>query len=325
MSIHNDQAERDKTSAAGPSERVAVLIPCFNEALTVRKVVEDFRKQLPHAVIYVYDNNSTDDTAAIARAAGAIVRSEKRQGKGFVVASMFRDIDADIYVMVDGDDTYPAEQVSSLTDPIRHGCADMTVGNRLSEFGDASFRSVHLAGNHLVVRTVNWLFGSHLQDIMSGYRAFGRQFVHDVPIVSRGFEIETEMTLQALYRDLVVVEVPVRYGVRPEGSVSKLRTYRDGARVVVKIVDIFKAYRPLLFFGLIALALAVVGVGLGTIPVVGFIRTGKVERFPTAILASGLVIMAMLSAVCGTVLDGFNHRLREMAELVLRANGKPRP
>lgn len=303
-------------------ERIAVLVPCYNEAITIEKVVEDFRGQLPEALIYVYDNNSSDDTANIARAAGAIVRSEKRQGKGFVVASMFKEIDADIYLMVDGDSTYPADQVEALLKPVREGRADMVVGNRLVEFGDNSFRNFHILGNRLVVRCVNWIFGSNLHDIMSGYRAFGKRFVNEIPIISRGFEIETEMTLQTLYRELVIVEIPIRYGERPQGSHSKLRTCRDGFRVILKIIDIFKAYRPLLFFGLIAIVLALASFGLGLIPIVGYLQTGRVDRFPTAILAVGLGILSMLLATCGVVLDGVNHRLKELSQLIIKSRSK---
>ncbi|GAK52254.1 hypothetical protein U14_03505 [Candidatus Moduliflexus flocculans] len=294
----------------------AVLIPCKNEAITIKKVVDDFRQQLPHAKIYVYDNNSLDDTSRIAKEAGAIVRFEKRQGKGFVVESMFRDIEADIYIMVDGDDTYPASRVLSLIAPIVEGKADMVVGNRLVEFGEHSFRNFHLFGNRLVANAVNKIFHGNLQDLMSGYRVFNRRFVKEVPIVSKGFELETEMTLQALYRNFVIQEIPIPYGVRPEGSASKLRTFHDGARVLLKIVDIFKAYRPLLFFGMIAIGFALLGMLLGSIPIIGFLQTGKVERFPTAILASGLMILSFLTAACGIVLDGVNHRVKELSELI---------
>ena len=298
---------------------IAVLIPCKNEAVTIKKVVEDFRKQLPKAKIYIYDNNSTDDTARIAQEAGAIVRTEKRQGKGFVVESMFRNIEADIYVMVDGDDTYPVSRVMTLIYPIFAGKADMVVGNRLVEFGDHSFRSFHLFGNRLVANVVNRIFNTNLQDLMSGYRAFSNHFVKEVPIISKGFELETEMTLQALYRNFIIKEVPIPYGVRPEGSHSKLHTFRDGIRVLMKIIDIFKAYRPLLFFGLIAICFAIIGLGLGSFPIVGFLQTGKVERFPTAILAAGLMILSFLASICGVILDGVNHRIKEISQLIIKS------
>jgi glycosyltransferase involved in cell wall biosynthesis len=301
-------------------KKIAILIPCKDEALTIKKVVEDFQEILPNAAIYVYDNNSTDDTARIALEAGAIVRAEKRQGKGFVVESMFRDIDADIYVMVDGDDTYPASKVKSLIDPILVGKADMVVGNRLVEFGDRSFRSFHQFGNRLVASLVNGIFNAKLNDIMSGYRAFNRSMAKEVPIVSKGFEIETEITIQALFRNFIVKEVPITYGARPEGSHSKLSTFRDGMRVLVKIVDIFKAYRPLVFFGVIAAVLTVIGLGFGSIPIVGFLETGKVERFPTAILATGIMVLSFLAAACGIILDSINHRLTEMSQLIVKSN-----
>jgi glycosyltransferase involved in cell wall biosynthesis len=309
----------DPSEKMSSGERIAVLVPCFNEAPTIGQVVADFKRQLPDATIYVYDNNSTDETARIAGGAGAVVRTEARQGKGFVVATMFSEIDADIYVMVDGDGTYPAERVHAIIAPIRSGLADMVVGNRLVDFGAGSFRNLHVFGNRLVVWAVNSIFGSRLADIMSGYRAFSRRFVGQLPIVSRGFEIETEMTLQALYRDLVITEVPVKYGERPQGSFSKLRTYSDGLRVLLKIIDIFKAYRPLLFFGVVGFLLATAGLVLGVIPVVGFLQTGRVDRFPTAILATGLMVLAMLSASVGLVLDGVNHRVKELAQLVLKS------
>jgi len=203
-------------------KNVAVLIPCYNEEVTIKKVINDFQQQLPMAAIYVYDNNSSDNTSDIARAEGAIVVREKRQGKGFVVASMFEDIDADVYVLVDGDDTYPADSVHELTLPIIEERADMVVGTRLTAFSDKSFRPFHIFGNRLVVKLVNMIFKSKLTDIMSGYRAFNMDFIRKIPIISRGFEVETQMTLQALYYDFVIIEVPVSYRERPEGSYSKL-------------------------------------------------------------------------------------------------------
>ena len=298
--------------------RVAVLIPCYNEAVTIGKVINDFRRELPSAEIHVYDNNSTDETASIAAAAGAVVVKEKRQGKGFVVQSMFMDIDADLYVMVDGDDTYPADQVGDLIRPVIEGRADMTVGNRMTDYGDQSFRPMHIFGNRLVVWSVNRVFGAKVRDVMSGYRAFSAEAVRRIPIVSKGFEVETELTLQALYRGFVIAETPVRYGVRPAGSYSKLSTYRDGARVLVKIVDIFKAYRPLMFFGLIGAALALLGLALGAIPIVEFLQTGKILRFPTAFLAASLEVMALVSIACGVILDNLNHHFREVGQLLLK-------
>ncbi len=310
-------SSRIQPARGGP--RIAVLIPCYNEAVTIGKVIRDFRRQLPEATIYVYDNNSTDDTSGIAAAEGAVVRREKRQGKGHVLASMFRDIDADVYVLVDGDDTYPAECVQRLIQPIVEDKADMVVGTRLCEYDDSSFRPFHVFGNYLVVRLVNLLFSNRLTDIMSGYRAFNRDFVKTLPLVSKGFEVETQMTLQALQYDFVVAEVPVRYGTRPEGSHSKLRTFSDGARVLLKVFDIFKAYRPLLFFSLVGMLAAVLALLIGGLPIVEFFQTGKVSRLPSAVLASGLAILGALSVATGLSLDAINHRWRELMSMVVAA------
>jgi glycosyltransferase involved in cell wall biosynthesis len=310
--------------AVDDGTRIAVLIPCFNEEVTIKKVVNDFQEQLPAATIYVYDNNSSDNTASIAAAEGAVVVREKRQGKGFVVASMFEDIEADVFVMVDGDDTYPAESVHDLIRPIVEERADMTVGTRLIEYADHSFRPLHVFGNALVVKLVNVIFGSRLTDIMSGYRAFNRDFVKNVPIVSKGFEVETQMTLQALYYDFVIVETPICYGIRPEGSHSKLKTFSDGARVLLKIVDIFKAYRPLAFFLAVASFLFCLGLLIGSVPVVEFLETAKITHLPSAVLASGIMIIAVICVAIGTILDSINHRVRELMRVV-SSTRSPRP
>lgn len=319
MSAVNSEPLLEAPSPLPSSARVAVLVPCYNEALTIEKVVRGFREALPFARIYVYDNNSTDETAALARAAGAIVVREKRQGKGFVVRSMFRDVEADVYVMVDGDDTYPPERVHDLVRPILEDRADMVVGNRLMQYGGHSFRPLHVFGNRLVVQTINLIFGSRLRDVMSGYRAFSRELVKGVPIVSGGFEIETELTLQALYRGFVLREVSVAYGERPDGSFSKLNTYRDGARVLLKIFNIFKAYRPLLFFSLLAAVAALTGLLLGSVPITEFLTTGKILRFPTAILAAALETVAVILLLGGLILDSVNQHFRELSQLVLAA------
>jgi len=297
------------------SRKIAVLIPCFNEERTIAKVIQDFQKQLAGAAIYVYDNNSSDRTADIAGAAGARVIREKRQGKGFVVASMFEDVEADIYVLVDGDDTYPADKVHELLRPIFDERADMVVGNRLEEFGERSFRRFHLFGNRLVVSLVNLIFKCKLKDIMSGYRAFSSDFVRKVPIVSRGFEVETEMTLQALHYDFVIAEVPVPYRKRAEGSSSKLKTFSDGMRTLLTIVDIFKAYRPLMFFFILGATLGCIGLLIGSIPVTEYLETGRIERFPSAILASGIMIISVICVAIGVILDAINHRLRELIRI----------
>lgn len=310
----------DLPLAADPahdSPRIAVLIPCHNEAVTIKKVIDDFRQRLPTATIYVYDNNSSDHTAGIAAAEGAIVVREKRQGKGHVLASMFRDVEADVYVLTDGDDTYPAGSVHRLIQPILEGKADMVVGTRLTEYGDGSFRPLHVFGNRLVVGLVNLLFRSGLTDIMSGFRAFNRDFVKSIPVISKGFEVETQMTLQALHYDFVVSEVPICYGQRPEGSQSKLRTYSDGAKVLLTIFDIFKAYRPLLFFSLIGMILVLLSLLVGSLPIAEFIQTGKISRLPSAVLASGLAIVGVISVATGLSLDAINHRWRELMWVAL--------
>jgi len=297
------------------SRKIAVLIPCLNEEQTIAKVIQDFRKELPEAAVYVYDNNSSDRTALIAGAAGARVVREKRRGKGFVVASMFEKVDADLYVLVDGDDTYPAERVHELLRPIVDERADMVVGNRLEEFGKRSFRPFHVFGNKLVVSLVNLIFKCKLTDVMSGYRAFNSDFVRRVPIVSRGFEVETEMTLQALHYDFVIAEVPVPYRKRPEGSSSKLKTFSDGIKTLLTVFDIFKAYRPLLFFFILGAVLGCVGLLIGSIPVAEYLETGRIERFPSAILASGIMIVSVICVAMGIILDAINHRLRELIRI----------
>jgi glycosyltransferase involved in cell wall biosynthesis len=315
------------TSSFNPvpgSPRIAVLIPCYNEAIAIRKVICDFREQLPAAAIYVYDNNSSDGTAEIAAEEGAVVRREKRQGKGHVLASMFRDVDADVYVLVDGDDTYPAESVHRLIQPVLEDKADMVVGTRLGQYGDGSFRPFHVVGNYLVVRLVNLLFNNRLTDIMSGYRAFNRDLVKTIPLISKGFEVETQMTLQALQYDFVVSEVPVRYGARPEGSHSKLRTFSDGAKVLLKVFDLFKAYRPLLFFSLLGMLMGIFALLVGGLPVVEFIQTGKISRLPSAVLASGLAVLGALSVATGLSLDAINHRWRELMWMVAAASRRER-
>lgn len=318
-----DSGTKDMTPASPeltsvPPPRVAVLIPCYNEALTVAGVVKAFRDALPGAVVYVYDNNSTDGTAELARQAGAVVRRENRQGKGYVIQAMFRDIDADYYVMADGDGTYPADHVQVLLAPLLSGDADMVVGNRLKEYTGASFRPLHVLGNKLVVGTINTLFGAKLKDVMSGYRAFTRRFVLEMPMVSRGFEVETEMTLQALDRRLVIAEVEVPYGSRPTGSFSKLSTFRDGFRVLLKLFNILKAYRPFLFFGTVGILICLLGLLIGIVPISEFVETGKVSRFPTAILAASIEVVGMIVVFAGIIMDSVNQHFRELSSQVMK-------
>lgn len=291
---------------------IAILIPCYNEELTIGKVIDDFMRELPEAKVYVFDNNSKDKTAQIALEKGAFVVKEKRQGKGFVVSSMFQKVEADIYVMVDGDDTYPAEFVHKLINPILSQDADMTVGTRLQKFTSNSFRPLHVFGNNLVMGLVNLIFQSQLSDIMSGYRAFNRSIVKNLPLVSRGFEVETQMVIQSLYYNYKIQEVEIHYRERPEGSFSKLNTFRDGFRVLLTIFNIAKAYRPLLFFGTFGIVFFILGLGLGSIPVIEFFQTGLVTHLPTALLATGLVIVSILFFAIGLILDSINYRLKEI-------------
>lgn len=286
------------------TERIAVLIPCLNEEQTIGKVVRDFKAQLPQAEIYVYDNNSTDGTAAAASAAGAIVRTEYRRGKGNVVRSMFEDVDADIYVLVDGDDTYPAEDVGKLIQPVREGRADMVAGDRLSaSYFTENKRPMHNSGNRVVRWLVNRLFARDLKDIMTGYRAFSRNLVKNFPVMSNGFEIETEMTIFTLEHNFKVAEQPVNYRDRPRGSQSKLNTLRDGTRVLRTIAMLFRDYRPLMFFTVTALLTGLVGLGLFIPVLIEYWHTGLVPRFPTLIVACFLMLAGMLLFIAGMILD----------------------
>ncbi len=282
---------------------VAVLIPCLNEEPTIEKVVTDFKEALPGARVYVFDNGSTDRTAEIARAAGAQVVASPQRGKGMVVRQMFREVEAATYLMADGDDTYPAAAARELIATARSQSADMVVGSRLSQFGQGSFRRFHFMGNRLVARVISSLFGVSVVDVMSGYRVFSRDFVKTVPLLSRGFEIETEMTLQALAKGFTLVEMPVEYGERPEGSYSKLNTVSDGFLVLRAILLIFKDYKPLAFFTMLSAALAALSIATGYLPVVDYLTTGFVPHFPRAILAAGLGVLAGLSLAVGLILQ----------------------
>lgn len=285
--------------------KVAVLIPCYNEAVTIAKVVDDFRRVLPQADIYVYDNNSTDGTAEIARERGAIVVREPRQGKGNVVRSMFRDIEADYYVMVDGDDTYPAEAAPELIAPLAAGEADMTVGDRLSNgtYGEENDRAFHGFGNDLVRWLIKRIYGFAFEDVMTGYRAFTRAFVKTMPVLSSGFQIETEISIHAVDKRWRIVDVPIAYRDRPEGSESKLSTFGDGARVLMAIGALFKDYRPMAFFSWVSLVFIVLGLAVGVPVVLEFFATGLVPRLPSTVLATALVFCGVLALTAGAILD----------------------
>ena len=299
-------------------DKIAVLIPCYNEAATIDTVVRDFRAALPEAVVYVYDNNSTDGTGDIARAAGAVVRRERRQGKGNVIRTMFRDVEARCYLMVDGDDTYPAEQARQLADAVLLEGADMAVGDRLSStYFTENKRPFHNSGNVLVRGLVNRFFRGHIVDIMTGYRAFSRLFVKSFPVLSKGFEIETEMSIHALDKNLRLVSVPVDYRDRPAGSQSKLNTYSDGAKVLMTIFRLVKDYKPLAFFSVVSLILMAAAAVLFLPVFLEYLDTGLVERFPTLIVAGFLAVGGLLTFCCGLILDTVIKKERQNFELWL--------
>ena len=294
--------------------RIAVLVPCYNEEATVAAVVADFRKALPSAEIYVYDNNSRDRTAAVAREAGAIVRSEGRQGKGHVVRRMFADVDADVYVLVDGDATYDAPSAQRMIDRLLDDHLDMVVGLRVDQV-QAAYRFGHRTGNRMLTGFLSSTFGHAFKDILSGYRVFSRRFVKSFPVLSDGFEIETELAVYALELSLPVAELETPYYARPEGSFSKLNTWRDGFRILGTMLKLYRSERPLRFFTAIGILLALASVILAIPIVITFIETGLVPRLPTAVLSMGLMIMALLSASSGLVLDTVTRGRREMKML----------
>lgn len=299
------------------SSKIAVLIPCYNEEITIAKVVDDFKAALPEADIYVYDNNSTDRTSELAREHGAIVRFEPRQGKGNVVRQMFRDIEADCYLMVDGDDTYPAESARSLCEPILAGHADMTVGDRLSNgtYAEENKRAFHGFGNNLVRFMIKWIYGYGFDDVMTGYRAFSRPFVKTFPVLSEGFQIETELSIHAVDRRWRILDVPIVYRDRPAGSESKLNTVSDGIKVIMMIGSLFKNYRPLKFFSLIALLFFILGLICGLPIIIEYFKTGLVPRLPTALLAVAFMFMAGLALATGMILDSVAKMERKEWEL----------
>jgi len=308
------QEHPDKLRDVALPQRIAVILPCYNEAATIGKVVSDFRRALPTADIYVYDNNSRDRTRDEAAAAGAIVRTEPRQGKGNVVLRMFADIDADVYVMADGDDTYDAAAAPAMISKLLQDQVDMVVGCREGG-GEAAYRPGHRLGNRLFTGFLAWLFGRAFTDILSGYRVFSRRFVKTFPSLSSGFEIETELAAHALSLRIPVGEVPTRYGERPEGSTSKLNTYRDGWRILRTMLRLFRQERPSAYFGIAAAVLAIVAVVLAIPLAITYAETGLVPRLPTAVLCTGLVILAMLSLACGLILDNVAHGRRELRRL----------
>jgi len=291
---------------------IAVLIPCFNEEKTIAKVVRDFIGILPGADIYVYDNNSTDNSVHEASAAGAIVRFEKKQGKGNVIRAMFRDIEADIFVMVDGDDTYPAAKVHELIRPVLSGEADMVIGSRLHSLSDSSFKWLNRIGNKIFIAILNTIFRVRITDLLSGYRVFNRQMVKSLPVLSSGFEIETELTVKGLERGYRVIEVPVNLSPRPDGSESKINIIRDSVLIFYTIFALFRDYKPLTVFGLMGLLFIACGLVPGLVVSREFLATGYISRIPSAILAIGLILSGFLMFFMGVVLHAIAHRFQEL-------------
>jgi Glycosyl transferase family 2 len=301
---------------------IAILIPCYNEAKTIAEVVAAFKRELPSAVIYVFDNGSTDNTAIEAKSAGAVVHSELRRGKGNVVGSMFRRIDAEIYVMVDGDGTYPPEKVHNLLWPIQKGLADMVVGSRLHPEAKSSFRKLNLLGNRLFLSAVNSIYKSRITDLLSGYRAFSRRVVKGLPLMSAGFDIETELTMKCLQQRLIIHEVPVNLTCRPEGSFSKVRVMRDGAVILTTILSFIRDYRPLTAFGGLGLALIFLGLLPGSAVIREYLQTGYINRLPSAILSTGLVLSGILTSFVGLVLHTIARRFQEVDMQLQNISGR---
>ncbi|MBV8397771.1 MAG: glycosyltransferase [Acetobacteraceae bacterium] len=310
--------EQRRSGFVAPNLRIAVLIPCYNEVAAIGKVVTDFRTALPSAIVYVYDNNSRDRTAEVARSAGAVVRTEMLKGKGNVVRRMFADVTADVYVLVDGDDTYDAAAAPEMVRRLVEDGLDMVNGARI-EAVDSAYRPGHRFGNVMLTGIVRWIFGDRVSDMLSGYRVFSRRFVKSFPALASGFETETEFTVHALELKMPIAEHPSAYKQRPQGSASKLRTISDGVRILRTIIVLVKDERPLQFFAIAGFGLFVLGVGVGIPVVLEFLRTGLVPRLPTAVLAMGLVLLSFLSLVCGLVLDSVARGRKEMKRLAYLA------
>ena len=299
-------------------DKIAVLIPCYNESRTIEKVVTDFKRVLPEATIYVYDNNSTDGTDELARGAGATVRYEYRQGKGNVLRRMFRDIDAECYIITDGDDTYPAESAREMADQVLERRVDMVVGDRLSStYFTENKRPFHNFGNSLVRKSINTLFKNDIKDIMTGYRAFSYEFVKTFPVLSKGFEIETEMSIHAIDKNMFVENVVITYRDRPEGSVSKLDTYSDGFKVLRTIARLFRDYKPFAFFGWLGLICFAIATAFFAPVLSGYLATGMVPKFPTLIACSGLYVISFLLWISGVILEVITKKHRQLFELYL--------
>lgn len=299
-------------------DKIAVLIPCYNEEKTIGKVIDDFKTALPEAVVYVYDNNSTDKTSDIAEEHGAVVRKEYRQGKGNVVRTMFRDIDAECYIMIDGDDTYPADKAKEMCSAVMEEGVDMVIGDRLSAtYFIENDRRFHNFGNRFVRSLINNIFNSDVKDIMTGYRAFSRMFVKNIPILANGFEIETEMTIHALDKNYIIKEIPIDYRRRPEGSFSKLNTISDGYKVVKTVFQLFRDYKPYIFFTSISVVLGVIAVLFMLPVIIEYWHTGLVPRFPTLIVCCFVMLLAILLFISGVILEVMTKKHRQLYELLV--------
>lgn len=299
------------------SLNIAVLIPCLNEEATIEKTIHAFQKELPEASIYVYDNASDDKTASIAQQAGAIVRLSPKRGKGNVVRQMFEEVEADIYIMIDGDNTYPSEDVHALLEPVIKEQADMVVGNRLTYADPENLTRLHHLGNRMLLGLLNFLFRSHFQDMLSGYRVMNREFVKNIPLLAEEFEVETEMTIQALEKRYAVVEQPIHYRSRPDGSKSKLRTFRDGYKILFTILWILRDYRPMTFFSIFASVLFLFGFVAGYNVIIEYIQTGAILQIPTAVLSVGLILIGVFTFLTGFSISTINRRFSEL-DTVLR-------
>ncbi|MDD3887315.1 MAG: glycosyltransferase family 2 protein [Patescibacteria group bacterium] len=297
------------------NEKIAIVIPCYNEEKTIGKVISDFKKELPGARIILFDNNCTDNTVKIAKDFSVEVIKEERQGKGYVIQSMFDNIDSEYYIMIDGDDTYPAVEVHKLLQPVIEDKTDMVVGTRLEQATKKTLRPLHQFGNVLILKTINIFFRTNLKDILSGYRVMNKKFIKSIPILTSGFEVETEITLQALERGLRIKEIPIMYRERPDGSESKLRSFRDGSKILYTILSILRDYRPMTFFPLLAGIMILIGFVIGIVIIIEYYQTGFVSRLPSAVLSVSLIILGAITFITGLVVDTINRRFKELQQL----------
>lgn len=300
---------------AAAGEKIAVILPCFNEEAAIGRVIDDFKAALPDAVVYVFNNASSDNTAVVAREHGAVVHLVSKRGKGHVVQAMFRDVSADYYVIADGDGTYPAAEAPAMLAEILEQNADVVVGSRMAQYQDSRSRSGHFWGNRLLTSTVNYLFNSDVDDLLSGYRVMSRRFVKSMPLFSKGFEVETAMTIHGVEVGAKTVTMPVRYLARAEGTESKLNTLRDGVRIFWTIFRLYKDHQPFIVYGLLGFVMALLSIGVGTPVVLEFLKTGLVPRFPSAILASALMILAFLSGFTGIILSAIAKSRRDIKKI----------